>query len=149
MPGWLILSGEDYEPQLSPFDSRLYRSRYRNGRLLNTRAVGKHQQELEREHQASQPKATADTQPAKTSQPGTGSIEVSSTPSGARVLLVAVDEGGAGEPQPRGVTPTTITGVYPGTYTVDLEKPGYRFFQKNVVVQANSTAKVNAALRRQ
>jgi hypothetical protein len=44
-------SGEDNEPQLSPFDSRLYRSRYRNGWLLNTRAVGTHQQELEREYQ--------------------------------------------------------------------------------------------------
>lgn len=98
---------------------------------------------------ASQPKAAANAPPAKTSQPGTGSIEVSSTPSGARVLIVAVDEGGAGEPQPRGVTPTMITGVYPGTYTVDLEKPGYRFFQKNVVVKADSTAKVNASLKKQ
>lgn len=80
---------------------------------------------------------------------GTGSIEVTSTPPGARVLLVSVDEGGAGEPQPRGVTPTTITGVYPGKYTVDLEKPGYRFFQRNVVVKENVTAKVNAKLRKQ
>jgi hypothetical protein len=44
-------SGEDNEAQLSTFDSRLFRNRYRNGRLRNTRAVGKHQQELEREHQ--------------------------------------------------------------------------------------------------
>jgi ABC-type Fe3+-hydroxamate transport system substrate-binding protein len=98
---------------------------------------------------ASQPKTAADTPPAKTSQPGTGSIEVSSTPSGARVLLIAVDEGGAGEPQARGLTPTTITAVYPGKYTVDLEKPGYRFFQKDVVVKENKIAKVNATLRKQ
>lgn len=87
--------------------------------------------------------------PSNPSPQGTGSIEVTSTPPGARVLLVLIDEGGASEPQPRGVTPATITGVYPGKYTVDLEKPGYRFFQKNVVVKANSTAKVNASLRRQ
>lgn len=86
---------------------------------------------------------------SKIAQTGTGSIEVTSTPAGARVLLVSVDEGGAGEPQPRGVTPTTITGVYPGKYTVDLEKPGYRFFQKDVVVKENVTAKVKATLRKQ
>ena len=98
---------------------------------------------------ASPAKTAADAPPAKTSRPGTGSIEVSSTPSGARVLLVAVDEGGAGEPQARGLTPTTITDVYPGKYTVDLEKPGYKFFQKDVVVKENNVAKVNATLRKQ
>ena len=98
---------------------------------------------------ASQPKTAAEPPPVRTSQPGTGSIEVSSTPPGARVLLVAVDEGGAGEPQARGLTPTTVTGVYPGKYTVDLEKPGYKFFQKDVVVKENKVAKVNATLRRQ
>lgn len=86
---------------------------------------------------------------AKMAPAGTGSIEITSTPAGARVLLVSIDEGGAGEPQPRGVTPTTITGVYPGKYTVDLEKPGYRFFQKDVVVKENITAKVKANLRKQ
>jgi hypothetical protein len=88
-------------------------------------------------------------QASKIAQTGTGSIEVTSTPPGARVLLVSVDDGGAGEPQPRGVTPTTITGVYPGKYTVDLEKPGYRFFQRDVVVKENVTAKVKATLRKQ
>ncbi|MFY9610891.1 MAG: PEGA domain-containing protein [Blastocatellia bacterium] len=86
---------------------------------------------------------------SKMAQTGTGSIEVTSTPAGARVLLVSIDEGGAGEPQPRGVTPTTITGVYPGKYTVDLEKPGYRFFQKDVVVKESVTVKVKATLRKQ
>lgn len=87
-------------------------------------------------------------QASKIAQTGTGSIEVTSIPPGARVLLVLVDDGGAGEPQPRGVTPTTITGVYPGKYTVDLEKPGYRFFQKDVVVKENVTATVKATLRK-
>ena len=97
----------------------------------------------------SQSKAANENASAITAQAMTGSIEVTSTPPGARVLLVAIDEGGASEPQPRGVTPTTITGVSPGKYTVDLEKSGYRFFQKDVVVKANTTAKVKAALRKQ
>jgi hypothetical protein len=97
----------------------------------------------------SQAKTANDNASTGTAQAVTGSIEVTSTPLGARVLLVLIDEGGASEPQPRGVTPTTIAGVSPGKYTVDLEKPGYRFFQKDVVVKANTTSKINAALRKQ
>lgn len=82
-------------------------------------------------------------------QSTTGSIEVSSVPAGARVLLVSTDAGGAGEPQSKGLTPTTITGLEPGKYTVDLEKPGYRFFQKEIVVKQGSTTKVSASLKKQ
>jgi hypothetical protein len=87
--------------------------------------------------------------PANKSAQAGGSIEVTSTPHGARVLLIANDEGGASEPQPRGVTPTTITGLSAGKYTVDLAIPGYRYYQKEVVVKENATVKVNAALRKQ
>jgi hypothetical protein len=91
--------------------------------------------------------------PAKPSQQPAastkGTIEVTSVPPGARVLVVSTDEAGAGEPQSKGVTPTTITGLQPGKYTVDLEKPGYRFFQKEVVVKQGAIAKVNAALKKQ
>lgn len=62
---------------------------------------------------------------------------------------MANDESGAGEPQAKGITPTTITDLAPGKYTVDLEKPGYRFFQKEVNVKAGSTAKVTANLKKQ
>lgn len=79
----------------------------------------------------------------------TGSIEVNSVPPGARVLLVSTDEGGAGEPQQKGLTPVTISGLSPGKYTVDLERPGYKFFQKEVSVRAGGTAKVTAALKKQ
>ena len=78
-----------------------------------------------------------------------GTIEVNSVPPGARVLLVSTDEGGAGEPQQKGLTPLTISGLSPGKYTVDLERPGYRFFQKEVTVKAGGTAKVNGSLRKQ
>jgi len=78
----------------------------------------------------------------------TGSIEVNSTPPGAKILLVSTDESGAGEPQTKGLTPTTISGLSPGKYTVDLEKPGYKFFQKEVTVKAGTTAKVTASLKK-
>jgi hypothetical protein len=78
-----------------------------------------------------------------------GTIEVNSVPPGAKVLLVSTDEAGAGEPQSKGLTPTSITGLQPGKYTVDLEKPGYRFFQKEVVVKEGAITKVNATLKKQ
>lgn len=105
-----------------------------------------------------QPSTNVNATPSTSSQdkPGqqpdnstTGSIEVTSIPPGARVLLIATDEDTASEPQSRGVTPTTITGVRPGKYTVDLEKQGYRFFQKEVTVKKGATVKVSATLRKQ
>lgn len=78
-----------------------------------------------------------------------GTIEVNSAPQGARVLLVSTDEAGAGEPQSKGLTPISITGLQPGKYTVDLEKPGYRFFQKEVVVKEGAVTKVTASLKKQ
>lgn len=81
-------------------------------------------------------------------QSTTGSIEVTSVPPGAHVLLVSTDVGGAGEPQSKGVTPTTITGLQPGKYTVDLEKTGYKFFQKEIEVKQGSTTKVAASLKK-
>jgi len=90
--------------------------------------------------------ATANLQ---TNQSSKGTIEVASAPPGARVLLISDDESGAGEPQSKGLTPTTITGIEPGKYTVHLERPGYKFFQKEIMVKAGSTVKVNGALKKQ
>lgn len=78
----------------------------------------------------------------------TGAIEATSTPSGAQVILIEITEAGAGEPKPRGVTPTTIT-IPPGKYTVHFEKTGYRFFQKEINVKENQRVKVAASLRKQ
>ena len=91
---------------------------------------------------------TNSSKPSQPDQSTTGSIEVTSTPPGARVLLISM-EGGAGEPQSKGASPTTITGLQPGKYTVDLEKPGYKFFQKEVDVKPGKTMKVNASLKKQ
>ena len=60
------------------------------------------------------PSNSSQTKPTQQSnQSSTGTIEVSSVPPGARVLLISNDEGGAGEPQPKGLTPTTVTGIQP------------------------------------
>lgn len=105
-----------------------------------------------------QPSVNANATPSNSSQTKsseqpnqstTGTIEVTSVPPGARVLLISTDDDAAGEPQPKGVTPTTITGVRPGKYTVDLEKAGYRFFQKDITVKKGSTVKISATLKKQ
>ena len=105
---------------------------------------------------ANQQAANANTPPANTSASKsapdtstTGSIEVTSVPPGARVLLIATDDDTASEPQQKGSTPTTITGVRPGNYTVDLERSGYRFFQRSVKVSAGKTVKISATLKKQ
>jgi hypothetical protein len=85
----------------------------------------------------------------QTKQSSTGTIEVTSAPPGARVLLISNEESGAGEPQSKGLTPTTITGVQPGKYTVHLERSGYKFFQKEITVKTGSTVKVNGILKKQ
>jgi hypothetical protein len=97
---------------------------------------------------SNEPQAAAGKTGAKPEQVGTGSIEVSSTPPGARVILISLDEEGA-EPQQKGATPTTLTGIPAGKYTVDVEKTGYKFYQKNIKVQENKTVQVNAFLQKE
>ncbi len=105
-----------------------------------------------------QPSVNANATPSNSSQTKlseqpnkstTGTIEVSSVPPGARVLLISTGGDTAGEPQSKGATPATITGVQPGKYTVDLEKAGYRFFQKDITVKKGSTVKISATLKKQ
>lgn len=107
---------------------------------------------------SNQPSVNANAAPSNSSVPRasqppdattTGTVEVTSNPPGARVLLIQTEDDTAGEPQPKGVTPATITGVKPGKYTVDLERSGYRFFQKEIVVKKGGATKVSANLRKQ
>ncbi|HKY05749.1 MAG TPA: PEGA domain-containing protein [Blastocatellia bacterium] len=89
-------------------------------------------------------------QPAAPAQdPALGSIDVTSTPSGAVILLIAEGEGSAGAPQRKGSTPQTLTNIEPGKYTVAIEKPGYKAFQKEIKVEPSKTVKVAASLRKQ
>lgn len=85
--------------------------------------------------------------PAKVEQAGTGTIDVKSTPPGARVILISLDEDGA-EPQQKGSTPTTLTDIPVGKYTVNIERPGYKYYQKNINVQENKTVQVSASLQK-
>ena len=87
--------------------------------------------------------------PQGQSKPGMGGIKVGSRPMGATIILLSEDEGGGfGKPQVRGSTPTTITDVAPGKYTVHLELNGYKAFQKSIEVKADQTASVTADLKR-
>ena len=87
--------------------------------------------------------------PQGQSKPGLGGIKVGSRPMGATIMLISEDEGGGfGRPQVRGSTPTTITDITPGKYTVHLELNGYKAFQKSVEVKADQTASVTADLKR-
>jgi hypothetical protein len=42
----------------------------------------------------------------------------------------------------------TITDLAPGAYTIHLEKPGYKFFQKSVDLKPGATATVKATLKK-
>lgn len=86
--------------------------------------------------------------PSPTASVGGGVIDVASTPPGAAVILVRVDEGGSGIPERKGSTPVSITGVAPGKYSITLEKTGFKFFQREVVVKEDKTSKIAANLKR-
>ncbi|HEY9231584.1 MAG TPA: PEGA domain-containing protein [Blastocatellia bacterium] len=85
---------------------------------------------------------------AAKSKPGTGTLEIASTPPGAGITLIPTAEDSAGTPQAYGATPATINDLAPGKYDVQLSKPGYKSFQKEVTVKAGGTAKINATLKK-
>lgn len=66
-----------------------------------------------------------------------GSIEVNSTPAGARVFL---------DGDPQGFTPLTIEDLAPGPYTVRLERRGFRVWQEWVPVESDRKTRVDADL---
>ncbi|NAS88761.1 hypothetical protein C4E24_03345 [ANME-1 cluster archaeon AG-394-G21] len=68
----------------------------------------------------------------------TGSISVSSTPSGASISLDGVHISG--------ITPYTIPNVEPGDHTLKLTLGGYQDWKETVSVTAGKTAKVSATL---
>jgi PEGA domain len=90
---------------------------------------------------------TANANAAPKSKPGTGSIEVVSLPAGAGVTLVPTTEDSASTPQAYGATPATINDLAPGKYLVNVSKPGYKDFRKEVEVKADATVRVKAALK--
>jgi hypothetical protein len=72
-----------------------------------------------------------------TGTPKTGTIDVSSTPRGAEVYL---------DNQFQGTTPVTITGVSPGTHTVELRLGGYEIWTTSGTMEGGGSATVQATL---
>ena len=70
--------------------------------------------------------------------PTTGSIQVNSTPSGARIHLDNVDKGIT--------TPNTIYSVPVGSHSIKLTKEDYRDYSELVNVSGGQTASLNAIL---
>ena len=69
--------------------------------------------------------------------PTTGSIQVNSTPSGARIFLDNVD---------RGTTPATISDVSVGSHAIRLTRENYRDYSDTVYVSGGQTTQFNATL---
>ena len=67
----------------------------------------------------------------------TGTVQISSNPSGALALLDGAE---------KGTTPVTITDVPAGSHTVQIMKEGYLDHQESVTVTAGQTSTVNATL---
>ncbi len=68
---------------------------------------------------------------------GKGTIDVSSSPTGATVLLNNVN---------KGITPVTLSDQLPGSYTCTLQLPGYTTWSEVVEVHSGTTSYVSASL---
>jgi len=73
----------------------------------------------------------------KSKKPTTGSIQVNSTPTGAKVYLDGSD---------RGTTNCTLTDVPPGSHAIKLVKDGYVDYSGSAAVTAGQTATVDVKL---
>jgi hypothetical protein len=75
--------------------------------------------------------------PTPTQSPGTGSVAVSSTPSGAQVYMDNVYQG---------ISPLTISPVQPGTHTFLIKQAGYADWQVSESVAGGQTTQIAATL---
>ena len=78
-----------------------------------------------------------DTDQSPTQTSGTGSVAVSSNPSGAQVFMDNIYEG---------TTPLTISPVQPGTHSFLIKQAGYADWQVSEPVQSGQTAQIAATL---
>ena len=72
--------------------------------------------------------------------PTTGSVQISSNPSGAAIYLDGADTGN--------VTPHTLQSVSAGSHIVLLIKEGYLYFEEGITVTGGQTAVVNPELQK-
>ena len=89
----------------------------------------------------------ANTNAAAQTKPGTGSIEIASIPLGAGITLIPTSPDCDGAPRSYGPTPATVNDLAPGKYTVNLNKNGYKPFQQEVEVKADTVVRVKALLK--
>jgi hypothetical protein len=68
----------------------------------------------------------------------TGTLQISSTPSGAQVSLNG---------SPHGITPFTASDLEKGTYTIIFSLPGYQTYQSQVVLTPGQNIPVSAILQ--
>jgi hypothetical protein len=67
----------------------------------------------------------------------TGSIKITSSPSGAEVYM---------DNEYHGTTPNTINAVPAGNHTVEVREPGYKPWSQDITVTSGSTASVSPSL---
>ena len=67
----------------------------------------------------------------------TGSIKITSSPSGAEVYL---------DNEYHGITPNTINAVPAGNHTIEIREGGYKNWSQNITVTSGSTASVSPSL---
>ena len=80
---------------------------------------------------------TASVSATLTVQQTTGAIGVTSTPSGATIVLDGIN---------KGTTPATLTGISAGSHSLVLKKSGYADYTTSVTVTAGQVASVSATL---
>jgi hypothetical protein len=67
----------------------------------------------------------------------TGSVKITSSPSGAEVYL---------DNEYHGTTPNTINAVPAGNHTVEIREPGYKTWSQDITVTSGSTASASPSL---
>ena len=75
--------------------------------------------------------------PVQPATPTTGDLSISSTPSGATVIIDGIS---------RGTTPTTVFGLTAGSHTVRVTMGGYGDYESSWVVTAGQTTPVTVSL---
>ena len=98
-----------------------------------------HRQQQRLSYQLQKEKATMSSPNPKPTPIATGSINLTSNPSGA---LIFVDD------QPSGVTPQILENIESGRYTIAMRKSGYEDYQIPVTVQRDQTTDVSTKLIR-
>ncbi len=75
--------------------------------------------------------------PGISSNGTTGSLSVTTTPAGAEISV---------DGQVKGISPTVISGISPGTHALNITKEGYRDFSTTVIIEAGKQNEYSTGL---